>query len=107
MRVPSGQGWGSGPPYADVEDMTRGVELLLRHCAAFDERPSARSRVSADLGEPLAALLVYALAQRRGGRRGSSAPYSLTYRKIRPVATRATTNAVPSATPIASSPRNT
>jgi hypothetical protein len=87
--------------------MARGVDLLLQHCAAFDERPSARLRLGAQLGEPLASLLVYALAQRRGGRRGSSAPYSLTYRKIRPVATIATTNAVPSATPIASSPRNT
>jgi hypothetical protein len=58
--------------------MTRGIDLLLFHCAAIEERPSARARLQAVLGEALATLLIGALTQRRGGRRASSSPYSLT-----------------------------
>jgi hypothetical protein len=52
----------------------RGAELLLVHCAAVPEgRPSARSRLELELGEPLTRFLVDALAGRQG-RRGSSSP---------------------------------
>jgi len=52
----------------------RGAELLLVHCAAVsEERPSAYVRLQRELGEPLARLLVTALAGRQG-RRGSSSP---------------------------------
>jgi hypothetical protein len=55
--------------------MARGVDLLLRHCAALDERPTARERLADALGGDLATMLVQALRprrQRRGGRRSSS-----------------------------------
>ena len=53
---------------------TRGAGLLLVHCSAvFDERPSAYSRLEAQLGNELARLLVAALSSAQG-RRGSSSP---------------------------------
>jgi len=48
--------------------------LLLAHCASVDDgRPSAYSRLEAELGDSLARLLVSALANPHGIR-GSSSP---------------------------------
>jgi hypothetical protein len=63
--------------------MSKGVELLLRHCAGFEDRLPARDRVAAMLGEELTCLLLSALrpggaGQLRGGRLSSSSPYSRT-----------------------------
>ena len=63
--------------------MPKGVELLLRHCAGFEDRLPARDRVVAMLGEELTCLLLSALrpggaGQPRGGRLSSSSPYSRT-----------------------------
>jgi hypothetical protein len=75
---PLGPGIASSVLGADLHHMTRGVQLLLLHCAVVEERPSARARLGAALGEALATRLVGALTQRRGGRRASSWPYNLT-----------------------------
>jgi hypothetical protein len=63
--------------------MSKGVDLLLRHCAGFQDRPPARDRVAAMLGEELTGMLLSALrpggvGQLRGGRLSSSSPYSRT-----------------------------
>ena len=63
--------------------MSKGVDLLLRHCASFEDRLPARERVAAVLGEELTCLLLSALrpggaGQLRGGRLRSSSPYSRT-----------------------------
>jgi len=53
---------------------SRGDGLLLVHCnAVVDERPDAYTRLTAEIGDDLARLLVYALAGSQG-RRGSSSP---------------------------------
>ena len=56
--------------------MRRGVQLLLIHTTLPEDRPSARARLSAALGDALATLLVTALSQRRADTRRSSAPYT-------------------------------
>ena len=48
-------------PAADTHPTPRGSLLLLEHCAALDERPSAQSRLERLLGGKLARLLVRAL----------------------------------------------
>jgi hypothetical protein len=56
---------------------TRGIGLLLHHCAGIgqvDERPSARTRLEQELGCELTELLVAALAPGCQGLRGSSSP---------------------------------
>jgi hypothetical protein len=57
--------------------MTDGAALILRHCAVLgrlaEARPSAADRLHEALGDDLARLLVFALAQGQG-RRGSSSP---------------------------------
>jgi hypothetical protein len=63
-------------PEEDQEDeLTRGPDLLLVHCAALDGggRPSAFSRLEAAIGVELARRLVRALSDSQG-RRGSSSP---------------------------------
>ena len=63
--------------------MPKGVELLLRHRAGFEDCLPARERLAALLGEELTSLLLSALragsrGQVRGGRLSSSSPYSRT-----------------------------
>ena len=75
FHFPLEQGISGGTGRADVEAMRRGIHLLLLHTTLPDERPSARTRLRAALGDALATLLVGALTQRRAGARRSSAPY--------------------------------
>jgi hypothetical protein len=62
-------------PHAEEPSMRRGVELLLIHTTLSEDRPSARMRLRAVLGDALATMLVRALSQRRADTRRSSAPY--------------------------------
>ena len=56
----------------------RGDDLLLLHCLLVgredEERPPARSRLEAKLGDELTELLLHALTPQPQGRRGSSSP---------------------------------
>jgi hypothetical protein len=59
---------------AATDDHTRGVTLLLVHCAALDgARPTAFARLEAAIGGDLARRLVLALSGPQG-LRGSSSP---------------------------------
>jgi hypothetical protein len=46
----------------------RGDALLLAHCAAFSDTPSAYSRLELEVGEQLARLLVFGLSAPRARR---------------------------------------